>query len=366
MNSPKLGTMLRLLRVPQRSTRAAVAPPAPQPEHVAKVARTKPVRRHELGWSIWTARRAALIGIAVFVTVATCVAFVESYDGLFQWARTRGLTGDWARAWPLQVDAFILIGELTLFVGTVDHWSRWKMAGAWSVTLGGLAVSVAGNIGHADVAGMSTTMARQVQATAAVPPLAATIGLMIGLQVLKAVISAMVTRDEVPETAPEPAPAPEPVRPVPARGAVFLAPSTARLYGTDGTVLAPEPVSQPEPVRTAPAPESASPERSAQESPAEPRTGTVPAPRSAPGKGYGAGPGHPKWNDGVALYRASLQGPGRRMSQRDLAAALDMRNRALAANIIRYVNDEITSREERVNGAREHGLSQATGSAQPA
>jgi len=54
---------------------------------------------------------------------------------------------------------------------------------------------------------------------------------------------------------------------------------------------------------------------------------------------------HPKYTEGVALYRQSMQGPGRPMSQRDLAKALDMANRVLAAQIIKDVNGEIGSRE---------------------
>ena len=53
---------------------------------------------------------------------------------------------------------------------------------AWSVTLTGLAVSVAGNVGH--VTGHSLA----VRATAAVPPLAAAAALAVGLGVLKRVV----------------------------------------------------------------------------------------------------------------------------------------------------------------------------------
>jgi hypothetical protein len=61
----------------------------------------------------------------------------------------------------------IAVGELALFVALVDRWATRSGAGAWSVTLTGLAVSVAGNVGH--VTGHSLT----VRTTAAVPPLAA-------------------------------------------------------------------------------------------------------------------------------------------------------------------------------------------------
>ena len=77
---------------------------------------------------------------------------------------------------------FIAVGELALFVALVDQWRTRQRSAAWLVTLAGLAVSVAGNIGH--VAGHSLT----VRATAAVPPLAAASALAVGLGVLKRVV----------------------------------------------------------------------------------------------------------------------------------------------------------------------------------
>ena len=59
------------------------------------------------------------------------------------------------------------MGELALFVALVDTWERRSCIGAWTVTLAGLSVSVAGNVGH--VLGHSATG----RLTAAVPPLAA-------------------------------------------------------------------------------------------------------------------------------------------------------------------------------------------------
>ena len=86
--------------------------------------------------------------------------------------------------WPLQLDMFIAVGELALFVALADGWPRRSRAGAWAVTLAGLAASVAGNVGH--VAGHSLTD----RATAAVPPLAAAAALAVGLGVLKRVVAA--------------------------------------------------------------------------------------------------------------------------------------------------------------------------------
>jgi hypothetical protein len=84
--------------------------------------------------------------------------------------------------WPLQVDVFIAVGELALFVALADRWATRSRAGTWAVTLAGLAVSVAGNVGH--VTGHSATD----RLTAAVPPLAAAAALAVGLGVLKRVV----------------------------------------------------------------------------------------------------------------------------------------------------------------------------------
>jgi hypothetical protein len=83
---------------------------------------------------------------------------------------------------PLQVDVFIAVGELALFVALADRWAPRSRAAAWAVTLAGLAVSVAGNVGHV----ASHSLPSRV--TAAVPPLAAASALAVGLGVLKRVV----------------------------------------------------------------------------------------------------------------------------------------------------------------------------------
>ncbi len=127
-------------------------------------------------------RRAALIAIAVLVAAASLTSFAESYRALYDWSRGHGLSGPWAAIWPLQVDVFIAVGELALFVALADRWQRRSRVAAWAVTLAGLAVSVAGNIGH--IAGHSAAS----RATAAIPPLAAAASLAVGLGVLKRVV----------------------------------------------------------------------------------------------------------------------------------------------------------------------------------
>jgi hypothetical protein len=139
---------------------------------------------------------AALAAISVLVAGASLVSFAESYRGLYLWAHEHGLQGVWAAVWPLQVDVFIAVGELALFVALADGWSKRSRIGAWFVTLAGLGVSVAGNVGHV----AAHTLA--VRATAAVPPLAAASALAVGLGVLKRVVAAHHAAAGAPSAVP--------------------------------------------------------------------------------------------------------------------------------------------------------------------
>jgi hypothetical protein len=132
-------------------------------------------------------RSLALYVIAVLVVAGTVTAFVQSYEGLYGWA-SRYLSPGWARTWPLQVDAWIAVGELSLYVGYRDRWSARQKVWPWVAAITGLAASTGFNVGHmaaTDVAG---------RVTAAVPPIAAFGGLYLGLQVLKYVDEAGIRR----------------------------------------------------------------------------------------------------------------------------------------------------------------------------
>jgi hypothetical protein len=133
--------------------------------------------------AVHRARGAALAVICALAAAASLTSFAESYRGLYLWAAGHGLRGLWAAAWPLQVDVFIAVGEAALFVALADRWPPRSRAAAWTVTLAGLAVSVAGNVGH--VAGHD--LASRI--TAAVPPIAAAAALAVGLGVLKRVVA---------------------------------------------------------------------------------------------------------------------------------------------------------------------------------
>jgi hypothetical protein len=177
----------------KRRQKAAEAAPAPVPRTPEGILRI--------------ARAAALWAIAAIIAAASAASFAESYRGLYVWALRHRLSGFWAAAFPLQVDSFIGVGELVLFIATVDQWRRGHRAGAWAVALLGLAVSVAGNIGH-----VGATDA-QSRGTAAVPPVAAFAALWLGLTVLKRVLArhaeaGTAPARTVPASAPVPVPAP--------------------------------------------------------------------------------------------------------------------------------------------------------------
>jgi hypothetical protein len=147
------------------------------------------------GGLIRTATVTALAAIAALIFAATATSFAESYRGLADWAREHGLSGWWAAAWPLQVDVFIAVGELALFIALVKTWPLRSRVAAWAVTIIGTAVSVAGNVGHVGSAPLA------VQGTAAVPPLAAAAALAVGLGILKRIMADEETA-AVPEAAP--------------------------------------------------------------------------------------------------------------------------------------------------------------------
>jgi hypothetical protein len=153
-------------RAGRKARRARAAAPAPAPG------------------SLRVPRTAALAAISVLVAGASFTSFAESYRGLYDWSREHGLSGFWSAVWPLQVDVFIAVGELALFVALADAWNNRSRTGAWLVTLAGLGVSVAGNVGHVHSHLLTD------RATAAVPPLAAAAALAVGLGVLKRVVQA--------------------------------------------------------------------------------------------------------------------------------------------------------------------------------
>ena len=156
-------------RIPRLSWPSRPRTPAPAP--VA-----------ELAGALRASRAAALWGISVLIITAAGSAFAESYRGLWLWAEHHSLFGVWSAVFPLQVDLFVAVGELVLFIAVTDRWDWRDRAGAWAVALLGLAASVCGNVGHVAAHDL------QSRGTAAVPPVAAFAALWLGLGVLKRVV----------------------------------------------------------------------------------------------------------------------------------------------------------------------------------
>ncbi len=129
-------------------------------------------------------RRAALYAIAVIAILASANALAHSYAGLYDWAAHHRLTGWQAMSWPAEIDVFLAVGELALYVAYLDSWPARRRVWPWATALTGLAVSVAGNVGHIQ-AGPGHPVSVADRLTAAASPLAAFAGLSVGLLVVK-------------------------------------------------------------------------------------------------------------------------------------------------------------------------------------
>jgi hypothetical protein len=129
-------------------------------------------------------RLAALYTIGVIAILASGNALAHSYAGLYDWASTHRLNAWQSLSWPAEIDVFLVIGELALYVAYLDGWSGRHKIWPWATTITGLIVSVIGNVGHIQpLPGQPVTFADRL--TAATSPLAAFAGLTIGLLVLK-------------------------------------------------------------------------------------------------------------------------------------------------------------------------------------
>jgi hypothetical protein len=129
-------------------------------------------------------RKAALYAIGAIAIAASVNALAHSYAGLYDWALHHRLIGWQAMSWPAEIDVFLAVGELALYVAYLDGWPTRQRAWPWATALTGLTVSVAGNVGHI-VAGPGQPVILADRLTAAASPLAAFAGLSVGLLVLK-------------------------------------------------------------------------------------------------------------------------------------------------------------------------------------
>ncbi len=129
-------------------------------------------------------KRVALYALAAIAIAASGNALAHSYAGLYAWAVHHQLTGWQAKSWPAEIDVFLAVGELALYVAYLDGWPARQRVWPWVTAVVGLAVSVAGNIGHIQpLPGHPVVLADRL--TAATSPLAAFAGLTVGLLVLR-------------------------------------------------------------------------------------------------------------------------------------------------------------------------------------
>jgi hypothetical protein len=127
----------------------------------------------------WVATADQAVG--VITCLATLAALGLSYRGLYDFATQHGGYPRWAALiFPLIIDCFVVIGELRLFSATLREESLRIKLWAWTLTLGGLVVSMAGNVAHV---GLAASWDMKLAAAAA--PLAAAASLTTGLGILK-------------------------------------------------------------------------------------------------------------------------------------------------------------------------------------
>jgi hypothetical protein len=238
-------------------------------------------------------RRTALYAIGVIAILASANALAHSYAGLYDWAVHHRLTGWQAMSWPAEIDVFLAVGELALYVAYLDGWPVRQRIWPWTTALVGLAVSIAGNTGHVQAQpGQPVILADRL--TAATSPVAAFAGLTVGLLVLKMTRQRTLTRAEQPHVAT----------------ALVLAPS---LPATD---------------LAAGADASGGP-------PVHPRwAGDMPRRRS------GAGPGPGLLRDASAIYRAAVA-RGESLSQRTLARQLRSQGHRFPNEYLRRIADSV-------------------------
>jgi Protein of unknown function (DUF2637) len=146
-------------------------------------------------------RRAALYAIGVIAILASTNALAHSYAGLYDWAIHHRLSGWQAKSWPAEIDVFLAVGELALYVAYLDGWPARQRIWPWTTALTGLTVSIAGNIGHIQPEpGHPVILADRL--TAATSPLAAFAGLTVGLLVLKMTRQHRLARTQQPRIVP--------------------------------------------------------------------------------------------------------------------------------------------------------------------
>jgi len=83
-------------------------------------------------------RRLALYAIGAIAILASANALAHSYAGLYEWAVHHRLTGWQAMSWPAEIDVFLAVGELALYVAYLDGWPVRQRIWPWTTALVGL------------------------------------------------------------------------------------------------------------------------------------------------------------------------------------------------------------------------------------
>ena len=73
-------------------------------------------------------------GIAIAASVN---ALAHSYAGLYDWAVHHRLGGWQAMSWPAEIDVFLAVGELALYVAYLDGWPARHRLWPWATALTG-------------------------------------------------------------------------------------------------------------------------------------------------------------------------------------------------------------------------------------
>jgi hypothetical protein len=276
-------------------------------------------------------RTVMLVIMSVAVIVATADGFAQSYAGLYDWGLKHGLAGWKAQSFPLLVDVFILVGEIGLFLLALDGHKVQKaflpwvdMALPFSTAAIGWGVSLYFNVERINTDDVATKV------TYGVPPVTAMIGLVILLRTVHRYMVDYDATDSAPKTIPgDLVRQPESPEPVPAAQ-------------TAGALPAGEPENAPDVPAERP------------DEPVPPALATMVESFTTAGENHKAATAvtsepdpliakmmrHEKWDHAVKVYRESIETPGKALSQRDLAAELNMSNRTLAKAAIDYVKRE--------------------------
>jgi len=239
-------------------------------------------------------RKAALYAIGAIAILASANALAHSYAGLYDWAVHHRLGGWQAKSWPAEIDVFLAVAELALYIAYLDGWPAQQRLWPWTTALIGLPVSVAGNIGHIQAEpGQPVILADRL--TAATSPIAAFAGLSVGLLVVK------MTRQSA---------------------------NRSRGWGTSRTlVLAP------------PAPGTGQAASPTPPAPVVMRS-TMPADRSEDGAHDDAGPHPGLLRDATAICQHAAA-RGERLSQRALARQLRLRGHRFPNNHLRRIAQSV-------------------------